>query len=106
MRCHLGRVITKYDICQIACEAYTKSMTPTNIMSSFRRTGIYPINKRNIPAEKLYPCEPFREKKPLQKVKAPKVGREEVYKFLQKKKKCNWKICLIPEFIKKAGSTH
>ena len=74
MRCHLGCVITKYDICQIVCKAYTKSMTPTNIMLSFRRTGIYPTSKRNIPAEKLYPCEPFREKKSLQKVKALKGG--------------------------------
>ena len=85
MRCHLSQVITRYDN-EIACKAYIKAMTPSNIMSAFRKTRVYQITKAIIPDEKLYTCKPCRERNPLEKVIQIKSGREEVKIFL------NWKI--------------
>ena len=39
---NIGQIITRYDICQIACKAYTRAMSHANIQSSFRKTGIFP----------------------------------------------------------------
>jgi len=42
-----GKTMTIYDIPTTVSQAYPLSMTPTNIQSGFRCTGIYPFN-RNI----------------------------------------------------------
>ena len=39
-----GRVPTTEDILKIVAEACPKSVTPVNLMSSFRKTGIHPLN--------------------------------------------------------------
>lgn len=44
MRTHPGKAASIYEISQISALAFTKSMTPENIMSGFRCTGIYPLN--------------------------------------------------------------
>ncbi|CAC5406516.1 unnamed protein product [Mytilus coruscus] len=38
-------VITRYDICELACKAYQKALAPENLQSAFRKTGIYPLDK-------------------------------------------------------------
>lgn len=55
MRSNVGRSITRYDICSLVCKAYTKSFTPANILSSFRKTGIVPFNREVIAKDKLLP---------------------------------------------------
>lgn len=82
---NMGQVITKYNICTLACRAYLKALTPLNIQSAFRKTGIYPFQADVIQPESLYTCESFREEKPVEKVKAMKSGKEAVEKFLQSK---------------------
>jgi hypothetical protein len=37
------RLVTKYDICALACRAYTAAMNHSNLQSAFRRAGIYPF---------------------------------------------------------------
>ncbi|KAH3712994.1 hypothetical protein DPMN_072756 [Dreissena polymorpha] len=59
---------------EIACTAYLHAMSPLNIVSAFRKTGIYPFNQQEIQPEKLFPCETFRKDTPLQKVIAMKTG--------------------------------
>lgn len=44
MRESCGRSITKFDICKLACSAYTKALSPENLQSAFRRSGIFPLN--------------------------------------------------------------
>ena len=44
MRDHPGRVITIYDDSQIIGKGFPISMTCTNIISGFRKTGIFPFN--------------------------------------------------------------
>ena len=39
-----GRVPTTEDIPKIVAEAWPKSVTPVNLMSGFRKTGIHPLN--------------------------------------------------------------
>jgi hypothetical protein len=85
MQKNIGQVITRYDMCQIACKAYLKAMTPINIQAGFRKTGIYPLSKDVIPMEKLFPAEGFRKEEPIKKVKALRHGKEAVEEFLQKK---------------------
>ena len=48
---HVGQIISRHDVCKLACQAYTKSMPPSNIIS-FRKTGVYPLN-RDVVTEKM-----------------------------------------------------
>ncbi|XP_053374904.1 uncharacterized protein LOC128547163 [Mercenaria mercenaria] len=41
--------ITRYNIREIACKAYSKDLCAENLHAAFQRTGIYPINKEAIP---------------------------------------------------------
>ncbi|KAF2888339.1 hypothetical protein ILUMI_17834 [Ignelater luminosus] len=42
---HPGKQITTYNIASLASTAFINSFTPKNIISSFVKSGIYPINK-------------------------------------------------------------
>ena len=44
LRSSEGRVPTSEDILIILSEAWSKSMTPVNLMSGFRKSGIHPLN--------------------------------------------------------------
>ena len=81
----MGRTITKYDICSLACKAYLKAMTPLSIQNGFRKTGIFPQKADAITQEKFFPCESFRDKNPIGKVKAIKLGKKAVDDFLKDK---------------------
>ncbi|CAG2196037.1 unnamed protein product [Mytilus edulis] len=52
-------VITKYNICELACKAYQKALCPENLQSAFRKTGIYPLDKTVINQDQLKPSEVF-----------------------------------------------
>ena len=45
--------ITKFNLCQVACRVYSKALSPENLQSGFRRTGISPLSKEAIPKEQL-----------------------------------------------------
>ncbi|XP_062566908.1 uncharacterized protein LOC134229216 [Saccostrea cucullata] len=42
-RTHAGSV-NKYNICNLACKAYTAALSPNNLRGAFRRTGIFPFD--------------------------------------------------------------
>ena len=42
MKKSIGEVVTRYNMCEIGYIGYLKSMTPMNIQTAFRKTGIYP----------------------------------------------------------------
>jgi hypothetical protein len=44
MRSNPGKIITRYDICSLACRAHTKALTVGNAVASFKKSGIYPYN--------------------------------------------------------------
>ena len=81
----MGEVVTRYNMYEIGCIAYLKAMTPINIQTAFRKTGIYPYSRQVVSADKLYPAEVFREDQPVIKVTAVKISKEEVEKFLREK---------------------
>lgn len=41
---HIGKKITEYDIASIMKPAFLKAFSPTNIISGFTSTGIFPYN--------------------------------------------------------------
>lgn len=49
-----GKTMTIYDIPSTVSQAYPLSMTPTNIQSGFRCTGIYPFNRNIFPISILH----------------------------------------------------
>lgn len=44
-----GLVVTKYNFSELFSRAWLRSLTPTNIISGFRKCGIYPFNRNAIP---------------------------------------------------------
>ncbi|XP_052227458.1 uncharacterized protein LOC127842149 [Dreissena polymorpha] len=48
MNAHMGQKITRFDMAKLACKAYLKAMTPLNIQSAFRKTGIHPLSSNAI----------------------------------------------------------
>ena len=50
-----GKVITVYDISPLVGEAWPKALTPENLISGFRHSGIYPLCPEKVTAEKLAP---------------------------------------------------
>jgi hypothetical protein len=85
MKDNMGRCVTKYEMARLACKAYLKAVNPLNIVSGFKKTGIYPYNREAIPVDRLLPCESFRDSTPLDKVAAIKQGKEAVQEYLSKK---------------------
>ena len=54
-------VITQ--ICSIACRVYFKALSPENLHSAFRKTGIYPFNNSVLQKESTMPAEVFQKTK-------------------------------------------
>jgi len=60
MRRNPGEVITRYTTCEIASKAYAKSLTLTNIISSFKKTGVFPFNPGQYPRKLVIRISPIR----------------------------------------------
>ena len=52
-----GQSITRYNICSTGCQAYVKVLSPDNLQSSFRRSGIYPFDPNAVHPSHLKPAE-------------------------------------------------
>lgn len=52
---HPGCPVTIYDVGGIIAAAFTKSMTPSNIINAFRKTGIFPFDKNIFNDEDFLP---------------------------------------------------
>lgn len=37
------RVVTRYDVCSLACQAYASALSPSNLQASFEKAGICPL---------------------------------------------------------------
>ena len=44
MRRRPGEVITRFDVCRLISAAFLKGVTPSNLINSFKATGIFPLN--------------------------------------------------------------
>ena len=56
-----GRVITSEKLASLVADAWPLSLTPVNIMSGFRKTGIYPINPSEVTDRQLAPSKVFQQ---------------------------------------------
>ena len=41
-RCN-GRMVSRYDVCALACKAYSAALTPANLRAAFAKSGIFPV---------------------------------------------------------------
>ena len=56
-----GRVITSGKLASLIADAWPLSLTPLNIMSGFKKTGIYPINPSEVTDRQLAPSKLFEQ---------------------------------------------
>ncbi|XP_053391918.1 uncharacterized protein LOC128554649 [Mercenaria mercenaria] len=54
-------VISRYNVCEIACKVYSKALSTDNVQSGFKKTGICPFNSDAVPHEYLIPAEVYQE---------------------------------------------
>ncbi|XP_062586317.1 uncharacterized protein LOC134247943 [Saccostrea cucullata] len=52
---HPGRNITKYDIAELTATPYLKAMCPDNLISAFRKTGVFPVDPKAITDQQMAP---------------------------------------------------
>ena len=72
MRENPGEFITRYDICQLISNAFLKSFTPANLVTSFRKTGIFPIDPGAVSSMHFLPAEHLnKSNKKVQKSASP-----------------------------------
>ena len=57
MRENYGMSITRYNISSLACLAYCKALSQENLLSSFKRSGIYPFNPIAVDPSHFLPAE-------------------------------------------------
>ena len=57
----LERVITSDKLASLVAEAWPLSLSPLNIMSGFKKTGIYPINPSEVTDRQIAPSKPFKQ---------------------------------------------
>ena len=68
---HMGRKITEYDIASIMGPAFLKAMSPTNIISGFKSTGIWPYNPDVIDEENYATASAIRNIDPSEEDATP-----------------------------------
>lgn len=56
MRRNPGLKITKFNIGQMLCSPYQKGLSPQNLTSSFKKSGIYPFNPKAVDTNELAPA--------------------------------------------------
>jgi len=61
MKLNPGLNITKYNIAELTSKPYLKALSPENLTSAFKKTGISPFNKSAIDDSKIAPSTIFRE---------------------------------------------
>ena len=87
MKQNPGRVITTDILASMVREAYTTGFTPLNILSGFKKTGIYPFNPSSVDDRQLAPSIALSRKAdgpPLQK----EDDNEQLMLFSPEKEKC------------------
>ena len=56
-----GQLVTRYDVCRLACKIYTTTLTANNILSAFKRCGIIPFNPHVVSDPMVAPANTFSQ---------------------------------------------
>ena len=59
MRQNCSQPITRYNICGLACKGYLHALSPSNLQSAFRKTGIYPYDPNTVDRSNFAPAQVF-----------------------------------------------
>ena len=54
-------VITKHNVAEIACRAYSKALSASILTASFKRSGIYPFDPSAVDSLQFAPAMPFKD---------------------------------------------
>ena len=65
MRQRPGRVITTDVLASMVAQAYPTSFTPVNVLSGFKKAGVYPFNPSEVDDRQLAPSTAFQTEKPI-----------------------------------------
>ena len=60
-----GRVITTELLASMIAQAYQALITPINVLSGFKKAGVYPFNPSEIDDRQLAPSTALRMEKPF-----------------------------------------
>ena len=69
---YMRQVITRYHICELISKAYLKSFTPANLVTSFKKTGIYPMKPGAVNDQHFLPATHLNVGPAQEKTKNPK----------------------------------
>jgi hypothetical protein len=53
-------IITRYNVCELGFKAYQRALSPQNLQSALRKTGIYSLTMTVINRDLLKPSEVFK----------------------------------------------
>ena len=65
VRQHPGRVITTDVLASMVAQAYPTSFTPVNVLSGFKKAGVYPFNPSEVNDRQLVPSTVFQTEKSI-----------------------------------------
>ena len=61
MRSNIFSGIPKHGVCELNCKAYSLSVTPNNLTSSFRKCGIHPFKPLAVSRDSILPSNVFKQ---------------------------------------------
>lgn len=61
MHADIGQKVTRYEMCSLASKANLTSLTSSNLLSSFKRTGIHQFNPQAFDKSVIKPSEVLQE---------------------------------------------
>ncbi|WAR16706.1 LOW QUALITY PROTEIN: hypothetical protein MAR_031300 [Mya arenaria] len=64
MRKNPGMQLNRYNVAAISGKAYNKGVAAQNLISSFKKAGIYPMNRSQIPVTATAPSKIYKENTP------------------------------------------
>ncbi|KAH3748109.1 hypothetical protein DPMN_182546 [Dreissena polymorpha] len=64
MRHNPSSRITRYNICSLACKAYTHALSPDNLKSAFQKAGIFQFNPTAVDSAQFKPATVYKSKGP------------------------------------------
>ncbi|XP_052798487.1 uncharacterized protein LOC128230336 [Mya arenaria] len=56
-----GCLVTRYEVARLASRVYSSTLTPSNIQSAFKKSGIYPFNRNVVPDHQIAPSTTFTD---------------------------------------------
>ena len=69
-----GMSVTKYEVASLTSRPYTKALCPSNIISAFRKSGVYPLNRSNIDSVQTAPAAIYATSESPEQLQVPSIA--------------------------------